>query len=62
MDLSTFICPECGNTFPLMRNRSRQRERGHVKDIYCPYCHKIQKFTEIRRRDYYVADGNVIYM
>ena len=62
MDLSTFICPICNNTFPLMRRRSKQRERGHIKDIYCPFCHKVQKFTEVRRRDCFTVNGNVIYM
>lgn len=58
MNLSTFICPECGKTFPIMRNHGRQRERGHIKDIWCPYCQQTQKFLEIRRSDYY----NNIYM
>ena len=62
MDLSMFICPECGNTFPIMRNHGHHRERGHIKDIWCPYCKEDRKFREVRKTDYVVANGNMIYM
>ena len=62
MDQSTFICPECKNTFPIMRPHGHNREKGHIKDIWCPYCKKVQKFLEIRKKDYYVkVNGTVIY-
>lgn len=62
MDLSTFVCQECGNRFPLMRNHGKQRERGHIKDLWCPFCRTDRKFIEVRTGDYYVCDnGKVIY-
>ena len=44
--ISNFICPECGLEFPIPRKIGQQREKGHIKDLYCPICNKIQKFTE----------------
>ena len=62
MDLSMFICSECGNTFPIMRNHGQHRERGHVKDIWCPYCKAERKFMEVRRTDYYEDKNRIVYM
>ncbi len=63
MDLSMLICPECGGTFPIMRNHGSHRERGHIKDIWCPYCKADRKFEEISKRDHFVKEnGEVIYM
>lgn len=53
MELSMFVCPHCGNTFPLMRYHGKRREKGHIKDIWCPYCKDNRKFLEIRKNDYY---------
>ena len=62
MDQSTLICSVCGNHFPIMRNHGKPRERGHVKDIWCPFCKTERKFLEVRKRDYIVtASGAVIY-
>ena len=62
-NISYFICPECNNCFPLPRSKSKKRNKGHIKDLYCIYCKKIVKTTEIRNGDYHVKhDGNVIYM
>lgn len=41
--ISDFICPECGLDFPLPRIHGKQRKNGHIKDIYCPKCDKIQQ-------------------
>lgn len=60
MTFSTLICPVCGKPFPIMRNYGRQRERGHIKDIWCPYCKQTQKMSEVRAGDYYKT--NNIYM
>ena len=62
MDLSLFICPECSKSFPIMRNRGESRKRGHIKDIWCPYCKANRKFKEIRHTDYANINGNIIYM
>lgn len=52
--ISTFICPECGQRFPLPRPSRSQRERGHIKDLWCPKCKEIQKFIEIRESDFVI--------
>jgi len=52
MVLSNFICMECGKNFPIMRPVGRQRERHHIKDIWCPFCGRVQKFMEIRYCDW----------
>ena len=61
--ISYFICPECGNYLPLPRPKNLKRNKGHIKNIYCVYCNKTVKSTEIRSGDFYVEqDGTVIYM
>jgi len=46
--INYFVCPECGHEIPLPRRKSKVRERGHIKDLYCPWCGKVQKTKEIR--------------
>ena len=48
---SDFVCPKCGFVIPLPRVR-RQREKGHIKDLYCPRCKKIIKTVEVRASDF----------
>lgn len=62
MDLSLFICPDCGKTFPLMRNHAGHREKGHIKDLWCPYCKDEKKFKEIRKKDYFETKNGIIYV
>ena len=63
MDLSMFICPTCGKTFPIMRNHGQHRASHHIKDLWCPYCKSDQKFTEVKRGEMFrMKNGNVIYM
>lgn len=58
---SIFVCPECGLELPIPRNHGKQREKGHIKDLYCPICNKIQKFTEYTYKQCYkTLDGQVI--
>ena len=40
MVTSTFVCPECDTEIPLPREHCTQREKGHIKDLYCPKCKK----------------------
>lgn len=42
------ICPECGNAMYVPRAHGRRRSDGHIKDLWCPFCKKIQKMTEVR--------------
>ena len=46
--ISQFICPDCGNVIPLPRRRQSQREDKHIKDIYCPWCNKVQHTIEYK--------------
>lgn len=46
--ISHFLCPECHNVIPLPRKANRSRENGHIKDIYCPYCNKVQHTLEYK--------------
>ncbi len=61
-EISEFVCPECGNKFPIPRPKSMRREKKHVKDLWCPFCKKVVKTTEIKPRDRYVTmSGKVFY-
>lgn len=61
-EISNFVCPECGNKFPLPRPKSMRRGKGHIKDLYCPFCKKVVKTTEIRPRDFVeMYDGSRFY-
>ena len=61
-EISNFICPDCGKSFPLPRAKSMRREKGHIKDLYCPFCKKTVKTFEIRPRDAFATlDPTVVY-
>lgn len=59
--MSTFICCHCEKVaYELPRNCS-QREKGHIKDLFCPWCHRINKCREIRASDAYkTLSGEII--
>ena len=60
---SIFVCKECGMNIPLPRIHGRQREKNHVKDIYCPRCKKVSKFKEVRYKEFFInLDGQVVYV
>lgn len=46
------ICNECGNRTTVPRMLGSRRARGHIKDMYCPYCKQITKFTEYQQEDF----------
>ena len=48
--ISTLECPVCGEKFTVPRRKGRQRSVGHIKDIWCPRCKSIRKFTEYGSR------------
>ena len=62
MDLSMFICPECGKSFPIMRSHGQHRGKGHIKDLYCPFCKADRKFREVKRGEGYMTAAGMIYM
>ena len=51
--ISNFVCQECGTVVPLPRNHGRQRENGHVKDIWCPKCKCVSKFKEVKYNQFF---------
>lgn len=60
--ISNFQCVECGNMFPLPRPKAKSREKGHIKDLWCPCCRKKVKTMEIRFRDTFrTMSGEVLY-
>jgi hypothetical protein len=62
MVYSTFICPDCGCKQKIPRVVGRSREKGHVKDLWCPMCKDTRKMKEIRDNDFYkTLDGEMIY-
>ena len=46
MYTSYMTCSECGKQFPIMRCRGNMREKGHLKDMWCPFCKQDVKFIE----------------
>lgn len=33
-----YLCPSCGNKYPVLRSSGRRRDKKHLKNIYCPFC------------------------
>lgn len=50
--ISTFTCTQCNNSISLPRKASKQRERGHLKRIYCIKCKEEINHLEKREFDY----------
>lgn len=50
---SRFIClKHCGeNLVGLGIQRSKQREKGHIKDLHCLVCNEVVKNLEVRYCD-----------
>lgn len=52
---SRFICIKClkENALATGMQRKSQREKNHVKDLYCLYCKDTTKNIEVRYCDIY---------
>ena len=50
--ISKFICTECGFELFLPRPTGKQREKNHLKKLYCIRCQKEINHIEIRSCDY----------
>ena len=48
---STFYCTECANKISLPRLKSKQREKQHLKNIYCIKCKYQVNHYEVRDCD-----------
>ena len=47
--------------FSSAKIHGKQRKNGHIKDIYCPKCDKIQQFQEYKYNQVYkTLDGEII--
>jgi hypothetical protein len=47
--LSKFYCTQCGKEgIPLARSKGKQREPGHLKNLWCPHCRQTNNFVEIK--------------
>lgn len=49
MVYSKLDCTECGTSLNVPRKRSKRREQGHIKDMWCPMCKKETKFIENKK-------------
>ena len=46
---SEFYCTKCGRRgIPIARKVGKQREAGHLKKLYCPFCREEVNHAEIR--------------
>ena len=50
--ISDFTCSVCGYHVPLPRSMSLQRQKGHLKCLWCPRCKGKQNFIEKREFDF----------
>lgn len=51
-NISMCVCPDCNNKFPIPRMSNKAREKGHQKNIWCPFCKVTKTMTEIREGDF----------
>lgn len=52
-----FYCVKCGNKgIPIARKTCSQREPGHLKKLYCPYCKAEVNHVEIRPNGSYTYE------
>lgn len=46
---SEFYCTRCGKKgIPIARKIGKQREAGHLKRLYCPFCREEVNHAEVR--------------
>ena len=46
--MSDFYCTKCGNlSMSLPRAKKKQREAGHLKNLYCPHCREEHNHLEL---------------
>lgn len=49
--ISDCVCQQCGSKFPIPRIK-KQREKGHVKTLYCVVCKERTYHVEVREVDF----------
>lgn len=46
---SDFYCTKCGNkTIPIPRKAGQDRDKGHLKKIYCLHCQECNNCAEVK--------------
>ena len=45
--MRVFECPECHNKMYAAKGKNRCSASGHMKTMFCPYCHCDQDFIQI---------------
>lgn len=50
--INVFYCTECGFRMELPRPRSKKRETGHLKRLYCCRCKQEINFVECNNTSY----------
>lgn len=55
---SDFYCTKCGQfTYSIRRLKGQEREPGHLKRLWCPFCNEEHNCVEIRSSAYgYTTD------
>lgn len=47
--LSDFYCTYCGHrSYPILRRVGKEREPGHLKNLFCLYCNQERNMVEIK--------------
>lgn len=54
--ISDVYCSQCGMKTTVPRKKNKQREKGHVKDVWCVHCKTITKHIEKRAMDHEKPD------
>lgn len=50
--MSELICTVCGNKQAVPRTTGKQRNKGHMKKFWCPFCKEEINHIEIRNKDW----------
>ena len=54
--INQFYCSECGFKMELPRQKSKKRETGHLKRLYCCRCKQEINFVECNNTSYSYID------
>ncbi len=54
---SDMYCTKCGKkNIPIQRKKGQEREKGHLKKMYCIYCQQEVNMVEIKECASYTLD------
>lgn len=46
--ISLCVCPQCGKEMYVPRSCGDMRNKGHLKDLWCPFCKSVLSMREYR--------------